>query len=1205
MGGVMYSYTTYDYTFGLSFHRLRKQARLTQTALATMLEVSERTIQKWESGKSYPTTGHRRLLLTIFVKQHAFTVGNEREEAEAFWTHAQHTSHLMQPLDQLWFTRLLREQQQQELLDSSSLKESHAVAPSPCYGRQSELATLLHWAIHERSQLLVLTGMGGIGKTRLAETFVQHAAMSFEQVSWHAFNSAPPLEDVVDACLKALGVTPDDGTESEGAIRLLLKHLQTHQCLLVFDNVETILQAGSSESRYRAGYETYSHFLTLLGTQPHQSCILLTSREKLSDIGLLEAKYRTVHSLRLSGLDEEACRQLLIDEQIQGSDTALQALITRYAGNPLALRLVAITIREVFGGESMALLNSGQRSVFGYIRVLLEQQFERMSVQEQEVLYWLAIEQEPVSIETLLTMMVPSAYRAELAGTLDSLIRRRGWVERGKAEATFTTHPVLQDYLLSHFIEQVCQEIRTQSVRLLRSHALMHAQASDVVRVSQVRLILKPLFAQLYEAENQKALQMMLNQFIKMLPRANPPVPGYVGANLFHLLAHAGSDWKQTNFSRLSLWQADFRNVDARELNLTEADLTGAAFFEPLGSVLCVAFSPDGALLAAGTTTGDLYVWQTQDGRCFRQYTEHTNWIMSVAWSPDGSQLVTGSADETIRLWRLQDTESHAVWHGHTGLITSVTFHPSGLLVASGSNDQTICVWHVATGRTLQTLRGHSGSINCVAFSPDEAMLASGSDDSTIRLWETSSWQWHTTITAHESRVNCIAFSPDGTLLASGSDDQSIGIWNTLRKQQERSFAGHTKPIRAIAFSPDSSIIATSSYDQTVRLWNVREGKVTQIFSEHRDRLKSVAWSPDGKLLASGGNDQTIRLWDTKAGTCIRSIQGALNAVLNVALSPSEATLATAHEDATIRLWDIRTQRALGLLSGHRNAVTSLAFHPHEQLLASGSEDDTIRVWNVQTQRCVRTLRSHTHPIWAIAWSPDGQLLASGGEDNGIKLWNPSHGTCLRTFSGQADWITSLAFSPDSRFLASGCGDHSLTLWEVRTGSRLTTLQGHTGKVCSLLWSTDGSLVVSGSDDQTIKIWDWQYNACRTTLRGHTEAVRSLALSADGRMLASGSHDQTVRLWNLLDGCCFQQCHGHHGFIRSVALSADGNLMCSGSYDGTINLWQTQTGKCTHTFRTDRPYERMNIAGVHGVTERQKNILQKLGAMSEKEVVMP
>ena len=268
----MHSYTTYDYAFGLLFHRLRKQAGLTQAALATMIEVSERTIQKWESGKSYPTTRHRRQLLTIFVKHHAFIVGKELEEGEAFWAHVQqHTSHLMQPLDHLWFAGLLREQQQQELLASFPLKKFRSVSPSSCYGRQSELAMLQHWAINECSQLLVLTGMGGIGKTRLAEAFVQHTTASFEQVSWHAFNSAPPLEDVVDACLKALGVTSKYDAESEGAIKLLLKHLQTHRCLLVFDNVETILQAGSLEVRYRIGYEAYSRFITVLGTKHHQS----------------------------------------------------------------------------------------------------------------------------------------------------------------------------------------------------------------------------------------------------------------------------------------------------------------------------------------------------------------------------------------------------------------------------------------------------------------------------------------------------------------------------------------------------------------------------------------------------------------------------------------------------------------------------------------------------------------------------------------------------------------------------------------------------------------------------------------------------------------------------------------------------------------------------------------------------------------------
>ena len=66
-----------------------------------------------------------------------------------------------------------------------------------------------------------------------------------------------------------------------------------------------------------------------------------------------------------------------------------------------------------------------------------------------------------------------------------------------------------------------------------------------------------------------------------------------------------------------------------------------------------------------------------------------------------------------------------------------------------------------------------------------------------------------------------------------------------------------------------------------------------------------------------------------------------------------------------------------------------------------------------------------------------------------------------------------------------------------------------------------------------------------------------------------------------------------------VALSEDQRLLASATDEGIIMLWERQTGKCLATLRSDRPYERMNISGVTGLTEAQKASLTTLGAIDE------
>jgi WD40 repeat protein len=1107
------------------------------------------------------------------------------------------------------------------LASTSQQDWGEAIDVSIFYGRNQELALLEQWLLHDRCRLIAILGMGGMGKTALSVKLAEQVQNEFEFLLWRSLGNAPPFEELATELVQFLSNQQELQLPEtvEGKTARLLHYLRSSRCLLILDNFESVLQGGSQTGQYLKDYEGYRHLLKSVGEVRHQSCIVLTSREKPKEIGILEGVTSPVRSLQLQGLTPIEGQPIFTDKGCFSSDRQdWLEIFEHYAGNPLALKMVASGVQELFDGDVTELLPYLRQGKLGFadINELLERQFNRLSEAEQQVMNWLAVNREPVSLPELEADVVSGAITKQLLGALRTL-GQRSLIER--SEKRWSLQPAVMEYATTRFVTTICEDIIDQRQEFLRNYALIKAQSKDYIRQAQIRLILQPVIDQLLlSLGSYNKIQQQLQTIVSKLRAEAPLQPGYVGGNILNLLVQMQIDLSSYDFSYLTICQAYLQNTNLYDANFAHCHFSKSVFAQSFGGVLAIAFSPDGQLLATGNANCEIHVWRVSDRQRLLTLQGHAGWIRKVAFSPNGQTLVSSSEDGTIKLWNLPSGEYQSTLYESTDSVYGVTFSPDGQLLASCGDDCLIRIWDAVHHNCLQVLQGHTGRILCVNFSPDGKYLASSGFDNTIRIWNLETGECLQTITAHSNWVGSVQFSPDGERLLSASCDRTVRIWRLPDGKCLCVLRGHTQWVWRAFWSPDGKQVASCSEDQTIRIWDVETHTCLHTLQGHSSRVWGISFSPDGQTLASSSEDQTIRLWQVSNGHCVANIQGYTNWVKTVAFSPTDqaiakrccdsealaslrasAQIATGHKDRTLRVWDANSGKCLWELKGHTRGLPAVAFHPNGEMLASGSEDTTIKIWNLSHGGCVRVFEGHTNEVWSLNFSPDGMTLASSSFDQTIKLWDVGTGDCRKTLEGHSDRVAAVRFNPQGTILASGSDDHTIKLWDIRRGQCIETLKEHSARVGAIAFSPDGQLLASASLDRTIKIWDVAQGKCIHTLEGHMGWVMSVAFYPDGRKIASGSCDQTVKIWDSFEGTCLSTLKGHTNWIWAVALSPDGLKLASASEDETIRIWSTQTETCLATLRARRPYEGMKLESATGLTPAQKAMLTVLGAVEE------
>lgn len=242
-----------------------------------------------------------------------------------------------------------------------------------------------------------------------------------------------------------------------------------------------------------------------------------------------------------------------------------------------------------------------------------------------------------------------------------------------------------------------------------------------------------------------------------------------------------------------------------------------------------VKWSGDGAYVAAGLGTGEVQIWDVEDGTKLRsmyghdtrvsvmgwnkhilstgarsglvfnhdvriaqhktaELVSHTSEVCGLEWRADGAQLATGGNDNLVTIWDARQLSAPKFQKtNHKAAIKALAWCPwqSNLLATGGgSHDRHIHFWNTTSGaRTNSIDTGSQVTSLRWSMAYKELVSSSGFPDNSLSIWSYPSLVKNIEIPAHESRVLHSALSPDGQMLATAAADESLKFWKVFEKK--------------------------------------------------------------------------------------------------------------------------------------------------------------------------------------------------------------------------------------------------------------------------------------------------------------------------------------------------------------------------------------------------------------------------------------
>ncbi|NEP62416.1 MAG: hypothetical protein F6K31_36710, partial [Symploca sp. SIO2G7] len=507
----------------------------------------------------------------------------------------------------------------------------------------------------------------------------------------------------------------------------VLTTLSQYPYLLIMDQGEQFLHDPHHDSFFREITTSVRYF---------QSCIIWCGAVLPVDVDSHRVTVET-----LEGMPFDQAKTFLLDSypdlrhSILEKEPYWKQLNHLCGGNPTLLHKSVDMVQSFYDGQVEQFITNPLP-----LTLSLSKYFDDLVVNlsdpEKILLYWLAL--RPLSWMELRRWPLVLPFDERVLMQAWDMLRRRHLI-RSSAENNGLwqiTPCYLSLYIINKLQEIFVQEVTEETLSLFHSYPVLLPQASLEQQNVVCKYLLQPVANSLNRQFVQQELRAKLIRLFDQLPTVCEPSRSCAAGNLFNLMAHLGISMADVAWQGLTLWYADLRIRDLKDIDFQQCWFKAAAIPTGLQGRLVTALHPTGQTMAVGDAQGlvKVYTWA---GHRFS-----LDWCYNLGL-PIQAMLITRSDKlivatiEQIQIWdAIANPDRSYSAELEPATLDSIAVSPDSKRLATGLSDGSIQLWDLTwIEKEGEPLLGASDNVNYLTFSPDGKSIAGYDNNNQIIIW--------------------------------------------------------------------------------------------------------------------------------------------------------------------------------------------------------------------------------------------------------------------------------------------------------------------------------------------------------------------------------------------------------------------------------------------------------------------------------------